>query len=163
MIRKTLIALAACGVLAACASPQQYDAAADIHAFLIAVRDGDRVAFDAHVDRIALRQQVEGRLLREAPSDLRGLSAILSPALASVATDVLLRPQVFRSVAIMNGYEPGQPIPRPTVIAQALRSAGPGRVCIGERDRPCTLVFTREEGVWRLTAFEGDLRDLRAS
>jgi hypothetical protein len=41
-------------MLAGCASVQTFDAARDVHAFLVAVRDGDRAAFDAHVDRPAL-------------------------------------------------------------------------------------------------------------
>jgi len=165
MTKLKLAAVFAGLALTACATPQQYDAANDIHAFLVAVRDGDRDTFEAHVDRRALRQQLEYRILGELPRDplLRALGSLVSAPVADVATDALVRPQVFRTVAIYNGYDPSRPLPRPGVIAQALRNAGAGQVCIGERKRPCTLVFAREDGVWRLVAFEGDLKDLRAS
>lgn len=164
-MKPILAAVLAGLLLTACATPQQYDAARDIHAFLIAVRDGDRATFETHVDRRALRRQLEYRIIDELPRDpvLRALGSLVSAPVANVATDALLRPQVFRTVAVYNGYDPSRPLPRPALIAQALRNAGSGQVCIGDRKSPCTLVFAREEGVWRLVAFEGDLRDLRAS
>ena len=164
-MKRTIAALLAVLTLTACATPQQYDAASDIHAFLVAIRDGDRATFDAHVDRYALRQQLEYRIIQELPRDpvLRALGSLVSAPIAGVATDALVRPQEFRCVAVYNGYDPGRPLPRPALIAQALRNAGSGQVCIGDRKSPCTLVFARDDGVWRLVAFQGDLKNLRAS
>src|SRR5689334_21110765 len=53
-MKPTVLALCALALLWGCVTPQQYDAASDIRAFLIAVRDGDRQTFDEHVDRGAL-------------------------------------------------------------------------------------------------------------
>lgn len=165
-MKRVLLSVLACLALASCASPQQYSAADDIHEFLIAVRDNDRALFNAHVDRDALSRQLEARLLREVVPDdplARGLGAFLAAPVADVATGLIAQPRVFRAVAIYNGYDPSRPIPRKVLIAQALKNAGHGRVCIGDAKSPCTLVFSRVGDVWRLTGYEGDLRDLRNS
>ena len=164
-MKRAFLSVLACLALASCASPQQYSAADDIHEFLIAVRDNDRALFNAHVDREALARQLEGRILKEIPDDpiARGVGAVLAAPLADAATGLIAQPRVFRAVAVYNGYDPAKPIPRKVLIAQALRNAGAGRVCIGDSKDPCTLVFSRVGDVWRLIAFEGDLRDLRNS
>ena len=164
-MRSLVLAALSCLTLAACATPQDYSAADDIHAFLVAVRDNDRALFNAHVDRVALARQLEGRILKELPTDplMRSVGSFLAAPAADVATGLLAQPRVFRAVAVYNGYDPAKPIPRKVLIAQVLRNAGAGRVCIGDRESPCTLVFSRLDGVWRLTAFEGDLKELRAS
>jgi len=37
-----------------------------------------------------------------------------------------------------------------------------GRVCATKKkDGPCVLMFTKEEGVWKLSSFEGDFSTLR--
>ena len=156
----------ACLFLASCASPQQYSAADDIHEFLIAVRDNDRAMFNAHVDRDSLARQLEARLLKEVvPEDpvARGIGAFIAAPVADAATSLIAQPRVFRAVAIYNGYDPSKPIPRKVLIAQVLKNAGAGRVCIGDSKNPCALVFSRVGDVWRLTGYEGDLRDLRNS
>lgn len=164
-MKKILASLATLLSLTACATPQQYSAADDIHEFLIAVRDNDRAMFEAHVDRYALSRQVESRLLAELPRDglARGLGILIAAPAADAATSLLVQPRVFRAYAVYNGYDPARPIPRRALIAQVLKNAGAGRVCIGDGDDPCTLVFSRVGDVWKLTAFQGDLTDLRAS
>ena len=48
-LRSFIAALALMG-LAACAATTKFDAAGDIHAFLVAVRDGDQAAPEAPAD-----------------------------------------------------------------------------------------------------------------
>lgn len=163
--------LASLGALAfaltACAGAQRLDAAGDVHELLVAIRDGDRAAFDAHVDRAALRRQIEARLaqeVEEAPvdSNVRALGALLGPAIAKAASEQLVQPDVFRGVAEYYGYDRSQPLPNRVAIAGSLKALEDGRVCATrEKDGPCLLVFTEEEGVWRLTGFEGDVGMLR--
>lgn len=161
-----LLALAAL-MLSSCATAQRYDAAGDVHALLIAIRDNDRAAFDARVDRPALKRQIESRLLAETrksePNNgLAALSVLLSPIIADVAGDVLVQPWVFRSVADYYGYGPDTPIPGPLIIGRQLKAAGDGRVCATRKqDGPCLLTFTETAGTWRLSGFEGDLSMLR--
>ena len=60
------------------------------------------------------------------------------------------------------GYDRSQPLPNRVAIASSLKALEDGRVCATrEKDGPCLLVFTEEEGVWRLTGFEGDVGMLR--
>lgn len=153
-------------LLASCATVQKLDAANDVHALLIAIRDDDRAAFNARVDRRALKLEVESRLRAEARSRgsaLESLAAILAPGLASIAGEALIQPSVFRAVADHYGYGRNTRIPSPIVISQALRPLPDGRMCsIARKGGPCLLTFSRgENGRWRLSGFEGDLSMLR--
>jgi hypothetical protein len=149
-------------LLAACSTTRRLGAAEDVHALLISIRDGDQAAFDRHVDRVALRRQLEARLLQEADrSDrsgrLSGVAAIFAGPLAEVAANTLLRPRVFRAVAEYYGYRPDQPIPPPVAIATRLRALPDGRVCATRASNgPCVVTFAREDGSWRLVSFDGD-------
>ncbi len=150
-------------VLAACATVPKFEAAGDIHAFLVAIRDSDQETFDAHVDRQALKAQLKSRLIAEQAQDhgnasWQALGAVLAGPLVDVGVDALVQPQTFRAVAIRVGYSPDQPIPNRLQIDAFLRAIGDGSVCVvTRRDGPCTLVFHDEDGVWRLVGYEGDL------
>jgi hypothetical protein len=162
-IRALLAGLAAL-TLAACASVQRLDAANDVHALLISIRDDDQAAFDAHVDRTALKQELQAKLDERIGRDaqLKGLSSILGPAVVDFAGDTLVQPEVFRAVAQHYGYTRQTPIPNSIEIAGALKPLSDGRVCaVSKKDGPCLLLFTKEEGVWKLTGFEGDASMLR--
>ena len=149
--------------LTACATVPKFEAAGDIHAFLVAIRDGDRQAFDAHVDRPALKTQLKSRLIAEQAQthgngSWQALGAVLAGPLVDVGVDALVQPQTFRALAIRLGYAPDQPIPNRLQIDAFLRSIGDGSVCVvTRRDGDCTLVFRNEDGVWRLVGYEGDL------
>lgn len=153
--------------LSACATAQRLDAAGDVHALLVSIRDEDQAAFDAHVDRDALKQEISARLTAEARSPKvdkgwQALGAILAPALADIAGDALVQPKVFHKVAESYGYKPGQPIPSRVAIAGSLKAMDDGRVCATKsKDGSCVLIFTQQNGVWKLSGFEGDLSALR--
>ena len=160
-MRRLLILLAVLG-LAACASMQRLGAANDVHAFLLSIRDNDQAAFDAHVDRPALQKQLEGLIVQKASKKYGDIASLLAPGLAQFAGDTLVQPSVFRQVARQYGYGDDTKIPGAIVIAQALKPLPDGRVCaVKKKDGPCTLVFTKEQGVWKLTGFQGDVKDLR--
>jgi hypothetical protein len=167
MPRLLLIVLAVLA-LSACATVQRYDAAQDVHNLLVAIRDNDRAAFDRHVDRRALKRQLEARLIDEtqgsgAPSLLQGLGITLAEPVSALAGELLIQPRVFRWVAEYYGYRRTDPIPGAAAISPALRPIGGGRVCaIADRGGPCVLVFSRVDGVWKLTGFEGEISMLRA-
>ena len=152
--------------LSACATVQKLDAAGDVHALLIAIRDNDGPAFDRRVDRPALMREISGRLAAEATKDPRipaALAAILAPGLTRLAGDALIQPSVFRTVAEYYGYTPQTKIPGRVAISQTLRQMPDGRVCATRKqDGPCLLIFTKaEDGHWRLSGFEGDASMLR--
>ncbi|MBX3486255.1 DUF2939 domain-containing protein [Phenylobacterium sp.] len=157
-----LIALALTG----CATVQKLDAAGDVHALLISIRDDDHATFDALVDRKALRLEIEDRLVAEARRDGRvptGLAVVLAPALSKLAGDTLVQPDVFRSVAAYYGYRRDMQIPGPIGISTLLRPMPDGRVCaVSKKGGPCLLVFAHApDGRWKLSGFEGDIGMLR--
>ena len=164
-MRALLIALMAL-TLSACATVQKLDAAGDVHALLISIRDGDRATFDALVDKPALKREIQGRLIAEARQDRRvpaALAAVLAPSLAELAGEALIHPDVFRAVAEYYGYRPDMKIPGRVAISQRLKPLADGRVCATtKKDGPCLLVFTEApDGRWKLTGFEGDVSMLR--
>lgn len=165
MFRTLLLAFTAL-TLSACATVQKLDAAGDVHALLIAIRDGDSATFDSLVDRRALKGEIQNRLVVEASKDSRvpaGLAAILAPGLAELAGETLVQPQVFRSVAEYYGYRQDMKIPGPIGISTMLRELPDQRVCaVTKADGPCLLTFAKApDGRWKLSGFEGDLKMLR--
>jgi hypothetical protein len=161
---RALFASLALAALSACASVQRLDAANDVHALLISIRDDDQASFDAHVDRPALKRELQARLDQQMAKneELRGLASLLGPTVIDFAGDTLLQPGVFRLVAEHYGYTRRTQIPNSVEIAAALKPLPDGRVCaVSKKDGPCLLVFTKEEGVWKLTGFEGDASMLR--
>jgi hypothetical protein len=159
-----LLALAA----SACADAQRFDAAGDIHALLVSIRDNDKATFDAHVDRGALKEELRSRLMSEAMRRSGGdptvayLGDLFARPLADAAADALIQPTVFRAVAEYLGYSPDRPLPGQLAIAQSLRRIDDDTVCVPrKKDGPCVLSFRNENHVWRLNAFEGDIGMLR--
>jgi len=163
MRRLPLLCLAI--ALSACATVTRYDAAGDIHALLVAIRDDDRQAFDAHVDRPALKAQMKSRLTAAAIQRGGALGGALAQMLGGVSdavVDAALQPQVFRAVVEAKGYKPSQPLPSRVAITSSLRYLEGDRVCVvDKKDGPCLLVFANEAGTWRLIAFEGPLDKLK--
>jgi hypothetical protein len=165
MIKRLAVLLLAATV-AACATVQKLDAASDVHALLIAIRDNDGPTFDRLVDRRAIMRGVSDRLAAEAAKDSRipaGLAAVLAQGLTRLAGDSLIQPGVFRTVAEYYGYTPQTKIPGKLAISQTLREMPDGRVCATrQKDGPCLLIFAKaEDGRWRLSGFDGDLSMLR--
>lgn len=152
--------------LSACATVQKLDAASDVHALLISIRDGDRATFASLVDERSLKQEIQARLVAEARRDPRVpsvLAAVLAPSLAEIAGEALIRPEVFRAVAEEYGYRRDMAIPGPIGISTMLQPLDDGRVCaVTKKGGPCQLVFTQApDGRWRLSGFTGDLSRLR--
>ena len=160
-MRRLALILAAASSLAACATAQKLGAANDVHALLVSIRDDDQATFDAHVDRAALKQDIQAKIEQVGAKRYGSLAAVLAPGLAQFAGDTLVQPQVFRQVARQYGYGENTKIPNPVIIAQVLKPLPDGRVCATKKkDGPCTLVFTKEDGVWKLSGFQGDMKDL---
>ena len=152
-------------ILSACATATRYDAAGDIHALLVAIRDNDRQAFDDHVDRPALKAQMKSRLTAAAIQRGGAFGGILAQALGGMTdalVDAALQPQVFLAVAEAKGYRPSAPLPGRVAITGSLRYLEGDRVCVVDRKGgSCLLVFRNESGSWRLVAFEGPLDALK--
>jgi hypothetical protein len=153
--------------LAACSTVHRLTAANDVHALLVSIRDNDQATFDAHVDRDALKQEIEARLADQTQKSKKAeswgaLGAMLAPAIAKYAGDSLIQPKMFRQVADFYGYKASSPVPNTLAIAGALKPLPDGRVCATKKKNgPCMLMFTQTAGVWRLSGFEGDMSMLR--
>ena len=162
---RALPILAVALLLSACATVTRYDAAGDIHAFLVAIRDDDRQAFDAHVDRPALKAQMKSRLeaaMIQRGGALGGLLAQTFGGMTDVVVDAAVQPGVFLAVAEAKGYRPSQALPGRVTITNSLRYLEGDRVCVvDKKEGPCLLVFRNEAGTWRLIAFEGPLDALK--
>jgi hypothetical protein len=160
-------ALLAALALSACATTERIDAASDVHALMIAIRDDDQKTFDAHVDRPALEAQIQAMIVQRAAHPgasalQKDLGVVFSGPLAHAAGKVLIQPDVFRAVADYYGYRPSTPIPGTLSIAEALRPLPGGQVCaITRRKGACLVTFANEDGVWRLVSFNGDAAMLR--
>jgi hypothetical protein len=156
------IPIAALALLAGCATTERLAAAPDVRALLVAIRDDDRAAFEAHVDRRALEAQIQAAVVARARraglgEGGTGLGLLLSGPLSRAAGGLLVQPEVFRAVADYYGYRPEQPIPGPLALAGALSALPDGRVCArGPRRGPCLLTFAEEDGVWRLVGFDAE-------
>jgi len=145
-IRQTfrVLAITALALVAAsCAETTKIDAAGDVHAFLVAIRDSDRAAFDAHVDRDALKIQIRSRIMAEAAKrddkngELIAMAAMLGRPVLDKLSDAM--------------------------ISQALQPVDSDHVCVvTKRDGPCLLDFRNEDGVWKLIGFEGDMSTLKS-
>jgi hypothetical protein len=163
--RPALVALAL-AALSACATTERITAANDVHALLVAIRDDDAAAFDAHVDKEALQHELEARILERTQANgsndaVRALGALFAHPMAQLAGDTLLHPSVFRSIAEYYGYKPGTPVPNQLEIAGALRTLPDGRVCAAKgHNGPCLISFANEGGTWKLVSFDGDIKQL---
>ena len=161
---RTLAGAALALLAAGCATVPRLEAAGDIHAFLVAVRNGDAAGFDAHVDRPRLKAQLRARVLGETAratgtGSWATLGAALAGPLVDLGVDALVRPTVFRAEAVRLGYDPARPIPSTLQLAAFVRPVGDGRVCVvTARGGPCVFDFDEEGGAWRLTGYEGPLR-----
>ena len=166
-MRRWLLTTLAAALLASCATVTRIPAAEDVHALMLAIRDDDRPAFDAHVDRRALEAQIQAMIVARAatpsaPAAAKALALMLSGPVSRSAGGLLIQPEVFRAVADYYGYRPGTRIPGVIAIAAALRPLPDGRVCATmKRDGPCLVTFADEDGVWRLVSFDGDAAMLR--
>ncbi|MBO9710383.1 MAG: DUF2939 domain-containing protein [Caulobacter sp.] len=165
---RALLALSLAALsLSACATATRYDAAGDVHALLTAIRNNDHAAFDARVDRPALKAEIESRLVRQArASNMSGGWQAAAIALAGPAADLagsaLIQPETFRYAANYYGYTPDRPIPDRLTIAAALRYEDQDRVCAAKtKGGPCLLTFTLENGTWRLSGFDAEAANLR--
>jgi hypothetical protein len=162
-MRTIVLAVSAALALSACATANRLGAANDVHALLVAIRDDDQAGFDAHVDRAALKTQLQGQLDRVGGNTkVRDLARLLGPSVIEFADQQLLQPRTFRLVAEQYGYTPAAKIPNAVAIAGSLKPLPDGRVCATKKkDGPCVLTFTKEQGAWKLTSFDGDFSTLR--
>lgn len=145
--RVCLAATALCLGLCACGLDVRADAAQGIARFLDAVRRDDHAAFEAAIDRPALRTDLRDQLAelgRARDLDIEG-----GPS--EFALDRMITPEAFRLVSARTG----QPVPiAPTAaqVALLMTVKDKAHVCLGDAaGQHCALAFAKRNGGWRLT------------
>lgn len=128
--------------------PEEAIASAD--ALFDAVVARDRVAFEAAVDRRAVREDLRAQLVQVARAN--GLEVDGGPS--EFALDRMIAPEALR---LVDGD--GRRVfeaPKPEQVAEMLQPAGKGRVCVPGAGTDCVLTFARQKGEdgprWRLVA-----------
>lgn len=153
----TAISLAGCEQ-----ATQRYGAAQDIHAFFAAVESGDRPAFDAHIDRPALRKQLRSGIGQAigAKVGMSGeaadvLNDLLGSDSADQAMDRMISPESFR-IVWQNSKIPIKTTPSAWQIAPMLKITPPDQACLTKQpgSDDCVMIFKDEAGTWKLIAIE---------
>lgn len=157
-----LIAVAAALALSGCDGLQErYRAAEGIHDLLAAAQNGDRAAFDAHVDRPALRASLRERLGKSlgGAEGSQIIGDLLGSQSADNAIDQMVTPESFRILWRASGL-PTDRVPTAVEIAPLLTLQGPGQACVrkGLKSEKCVLEFRDEYGVWKLVGVHAGLK-----
>ncbi|HEX8233989.1 MAG TPA: DUF2939 domain-containing protein [Caulobacteraceae bacterium] len=131
----------------------RYGAAEGVRAFFLAVQQKDRAAFERHVDRQALRENLRGQVAREAGGDPR-IATVLQNLPAS-AVDQMIRPETFQLGVKRMGMSTDR-VPTAAEIAVMLKMRGEDRACLGDprvADQ-CLMTFERRGQDWKLVALD---------
>ena len=152
MFRKVLAgALSALMVtLGGCDLGARASASSGIAHFLEAVQKDDRAAFEAALDRPALREDLRRQLA--ALGSQTGL--VVEGGASEFALDRMITPHAFHMVEARTGQ--ALPVaPTAAQVALLMKVTDHGHVCVRDlkRDR-CLMTFAKEKGVWRLVAMQ---------
>jgi predicted small secreted protein len=155
--------------LTACATgPGASDAAPDVRAFAMALRDRDMAGIESRIDRPALQGQVNGLARALAAEEIAkrtgggGAGSLLGLFGADLAAPIIerlaaraLQPDVLADLSRRAGLTPETRLPGRTVTALALRSVPDGRVCAPDpQTRSCLLYFGKYPSGWKLNAID---------
>jgi hypothetical protein len=152
MFRKSLaVALATFAVaLGGCDIGVRADASKAIQRFLTAVHNDDHRAFEAAIDRRALRAD-----LRDQLTDLaRAKGVVVEGGPSEFALDRMITPAAFRLVEAKTG-QALHVAPNAATVALMMQVRDRSHVCVGDPGKPrCTLSFAKREGTWRLVGMQ---------
>jgi hypothetical protein len=154
-----VVAAALAAALAGCGDVRR-EAAPDVGAFLDAAQRDDRMAFEVHIDRPAVRADLKGQLM-DLP-EVRILQEQLGDQVGDVAVDRMISPRSFRDLrASAEALPPHGDL---KAIRARLKVLAPDRVCLrGIADKDgCLLTFARQGQAWKLVALQAPGLKLRA-
>jgi hypothetical protein len=92
-------------IVVGCTGVARYDAAGDVHNFLIAIRNGDTQTFNAYVDRPALKEQLRAHVLAAA-AQRGGAMGAVGALLARPVVGVDPEPSRHRGRSAETGHRP---------------------------------------------------------
>jgi hypothetical protein len=135
------VALAGCG-----GGGSTTDGAAQSASRLLgAALKGDRVAFEAEIDRAAVRDDVR----RQVSQMAKGSALDVDGGPSEFALDRMIGPQAVRVVQAGTGAAVTRP-PSPAQVAPLLTRVDRGHVCLKGKASDCALMFAKARGGWRL-------------
>lgn len=156
MIRMLVVASLIAISLAGCTGPAPQGAAESASRLLAAATKGDRVAFEAEIDRPAVRDDVRRQMSEVA----RAKQLDVEGGPSEFALDRMIGPDALRLVRAGTG-EVVTTAPSTGQIAGQMKSIDGKRACLrndGAPDR-CLLTFGKVKGGWRLVGMQAsDLR-----
>ena len=133
--------------LGGCGFGARHSGSAAIAGFLAAVQKDDRAAFEAALDRPALRSDLSEQL-----ADVGKTHAVDVGGPSEFALDRMISPQAIRLTAAR--VAPGWPAtPTAAQIVPHMKARGLNFVCLEEvSTKKCLLSFKREGATWKLAA-----------
>jgi hypothetical protein len=160
MVRVAALAALVLAMQGCARKPAERPEAAAAQALLASVWSEDSEAFEAVVDRAAVRADLRQQLLQVARANTLAIEGGASDA----ALDRMITPHAFRLVAAGTGAPLAAP-PTREQAAALLKPAGKDRVCLHDQtpQQACVLTFAKErgakdkndakdKGAWRLVA-----------
>ena len=158
-MRLPLALVAAAFGLSACNGGAPEGAAESASRLLAAALNNDRVAFEAEIDRAAVRDDVR----RQVAELARSTALEVDGGPSEFALDRMISPDAVR-VVDSAGHRLAEP-PTASQVAPLMKAVGDKRVCLREvrGDRDCLLTFARGKDAtgihWRLVGMKAmDLR-----
>lgn len=153
MIRVGLILALSSLVLAACGEPAPKGATESASRLLAAAVYRDDDAFEAEIDRPAVREDIRRQVSALARTD--ALEVDGGPS--DFALDRMISPAAIRVVS-PEGEALATP-PTAEQVAPMMRRVGAGQVCLQGASEECLLTFVRAGDGWRLVGMKAmDLR-----
>jgi len=135
--------------LAGCSLDTRADAARGVARFLDAVRTNDRKAFEASIDRPALRSD-----LRDQLAELGRANGLDVGGASDFALDRRITPEAFKVVEARTG-EVVPVAPTAAQVAVLMTVKDKRHVCLTNPGQSaCVLSFTKHDDVWRLTGMQ---------
>lgn len=144
-MRRTASVLVLAGLaLAACAQPAPKGAGESASRLIAAAMAGDRVAFEAEIDRTAVREDLRRQVVEMARIDALDVEG--GPS--DFALDRMIGPDAVR----VAGAEP----PSPAELSRFMKPLDGKRVCLTAPDdrNHCLLTFARDKRHWRLVGMQ---------
>ena len=151
MIRRLcLIGFAALG-LAGCGGSGPDGAAQSANRLLDAAFKGDRIGFEAEIDRGAVREDVR----RQVTAVARATTLDVDGGPSEFALDRMISPAAIRLVHAGSG-ETLSTAPTPAQIAPLMKTMDARHACLRDTSAPhhCLLTFARAGGAWRLVGMQ---------
>lgn len=112
---------------------------------LAAVMQGDRAAFEAQIDRAAVREDMR----RQVAAIAKGATLEIEGGPSEFALDRMISPDAVR-VVDSSGDKPTV-APTPAQVAPLMRKVDDKKACLREADGDhCVLTFAKGDGHWRL-------------